>query len=231
VQVVTLTVTPFYQNSRIIVDTKSNVCSVVDPGGDVELILEAITARKLTVESIFLTHAHIDHIGGVAELEEKLNTLGQTPKLYGNEIEANMRQSIAQQAVMFGLSPREFQNCREPDQYLNDGDIFKVGDLEFGVLFTPGHSPGHLSLFIKSRAVKLEENGRLVESTAPLLIAGDALFQGSIGRTDLPGGNHRQLIESIRTKLLTLPANTLVLSGHGPNTTIGEEARTNPFLT
>lgn len=127
-----------------------------------------------------------------------------------------MRSSISGQAMMFGLSAKDYQDCPEPDQYLQDGDELLVGNFKIKALFTPGHSPGHLSFFIAGER--------------PTVISGDSLFKGSIGRTDLPGGNHRLLIKSIENKLLTLPENTIVLPGHGPDTTIFNEKNRNPFL-
>ena len=223
-QIITVEVTPFQQNARILVDIPAGSSSgpessvtIVDPGGDIERLLRPIEQNKFVVSKILLTHAHIDHAGGVANLLIALNQLqpGKAVSLFGHPAEREWRQSIPVQARIFGLSPAEYAPCPEPDVYLNDGDEFTVGNNAGKVLFTPGHSPGHIAVYFAAEK---------------LVIAGDALFAGSIGRTDLAGGDHELLISSIREKLLTLPDETRVLSGHGPETTIGRERRTNPFL-
>ena len=127
---------------------------------------------------------------------------------------------------MFNMSTADYENCPEPTEYIDDGYVLKIGECEATALFTPGHAPGHLAFFFENIDWNLD--GR--EGSGPLLIAGDALFNGSIGRTDLPRGNHAQLIESIKTRLMTLPDETVVLCGHGPETMIGNERKTNPFL-
>ena len=221
--ITTLVVTPFQQNCRLLIDPESKKLTVVDPGGEVDQIIAEIQASGAEVEQIFTTHAHIDHIGGVSTLEEELEKLGKPkPKLIGHRIEEQMRKSIERQAEMFGVAPGYFRNMREPDVYLEHGESLLVGKFEAKALFTPGHSPGHLSLYFEN--VISEATG------GPTLIAGDALFNGSIGRTDLPGGDHQTLIESIKRELLVLPEDTEVLCGHGPNTTIGKEKTSNPFL-
>ncbi len=210
----TVVVTPFQQNARILIDEQSGDAVIVDPGGDVAQLIDWCADQKVKISKILLTHAHIDHAGGVKKLLSRLAP--HQAQLYAHGEGRELRQSIAMQATMFGLSPQEYENCPEPDVVLSEGDDFAVGDSVGKVLFTPGHSPGHISIyFAKEKQV----------------IAGDALFAGSIGRTDLPGGDHRTLIRSIREKLLTLPDDTVVLSGHGPNTTIGRERKSNPFLT
>ena len=218
----TCEVTPFQQNCRLLIDTESNASVLVDPGGDIDDVWIVVTESGANLQAIALTHSHIDHCAGVKACLEKQSDL----VLYGHEIEANMRAGIAEQAMMFGLSASDYQNCPEPTTYLAHGDHLPVGTLEAVALFTPGHSPGHLSFYFENVAYEMEEGA----GSGPLLIAGDALFNGSIGRTDLPGGNHSQLLESIKTQLLTLPDETVVLCGHGPNTTIGAERQSNPFL-
>ena len=225
ITVKTILVTPFGQNCRVVSDSVNNTCFVVDPGGDVDLILTYLNDNSLQVESVFMTHAHIDHIGGVKAL---LSSLPNTPRLFGSDIEKDMRSSIEAQASMFGVSG--FNNAPEPTDYLADGDSFEFSDISGEILFTPGHSPGHLSLYFSEDNFSDYPWKEDSETTAPLLIAGDALFQGSIGRTDLPGGDYNTLINSIKNKLLVLPENTVVLSGHGENTTIGVEKASNPFL-
>ena len=215
-QIYTIPVTPFGQNARVIVDESTQIAAIVDPGGDVNQILDAVQKLSVTVEKVILTHAHLDHAGGVRLLLSNLAQIqpGVT-KLLGHRAEATMRAHLVQQAMMFGLSPNEYENCPEPDCYIDEGDTVSVGRWESEVRFTPGHSPGHVVLYFKADSV---------------LIAGDTLFQGSIGRTDLPGGSHSQLIESIRTRIYSLPDETAVLCGHGPDTSVGLEKRTNPFV-
>lgn len=190
---------------------------VVDPGGGIDEILAAVGGADAEVEAVLLTHAHIDHAGGVAELLERFERAGKRPPLMAHAAEREMRATISRQAAFFGLSPDEYRDCPEPDRYLEDGDTIAFGDLTLEVLFTPGHSPGHVAL-------------HYTEESQSVVLAGDTLFNGSIGRTDLPGGDHETLIQSIESKLLVLPEDTLVLPGHGPDTTIGAEKRNNPFL-
>ncbi len=220
----TYVVTPaFQQNCRLLVDSETNQSVLIDPGGDAEMLFAAVQESGSELVAIALTHSHIDHCSGVAAF---LRLHGEEIPLLGHEAEEVMRAGISQQALMFGLDPAEYEDCPEPTQYLSDGDVLHVGNLQSTALFTPGHSPGHLSFYFENLDWNLDGQ----EGSGPLVVAGDALFNGSIGRTDLPGGNHAQLIESIKTKLLTLPDETLVLCGHGPETTIGREARSNPFL-
>jgi glyoxylase-like metal-dependent hydrolase (beta-lactamase superfamily II) len=239
----TITVTPFEQNARILADPRAREALIVDPGGDVPAVLAAVPVNEATgspyrISGVVLTHAHIDHAGGVKRILAEAERLqGERPVLYAHPLEKAMRATVSQQALMFGLSPREYESCPEPDRLIDEGSVVTVGSADFRVLFTPGHSPGHVSLFLPperwSQHVMHRDGGRVVRETsydAGLLVAGDTLFAGSIGRTDLPGGDHATLIRSIRQKLLVLPGPTIVLSGHGPDTTIETERRTNPFL-
>ncbi|MCB0360422.1 MAG: MBL fold metallo-hydrolase, partial [Bdellovibrionales bacterium] len=176
-----------------------------------------------------LTHAHIDHAGGVSEIIGALGeSQGTRPQLLAHPKEKEMRQSISRQALLYGLSPLEYRDVEEPDRYLEHGDTLEVGGVTGEVLFVPGHSPGHIALYFPSVCVG---GGNPAEAEMrPVLIAGDTIFAGSIGRTDLPGGDTQTLLSSIKNHLLTLPDQTLVLSGHGPDTTIGRERVSNPFL-
>ncbi len=246
----TIPVTEFSQNARIFYDEHASPISggnanygasiIVDPGGEIGAILESFKglAPLESIRGIFLTHAHLDHAGGVATLMDELVKLFiPRPKLYANGIERGLRGSIAAQAALFGLNTENFRNCPEPDVLLEEGDNLEIGSVSGKILFTPGHSPGHLSVFFSKREYQLEimgAGGKIVMEShkieAPLLLGGDALFQGSIGRTDLPGGNFEQLIENISKKIFTLPDETRVLTGHGPDTEVGIEKRTNPFF-
>jgi glyoxylase-like metal-dependent hydrolase (beta-lactamase superfamily II) len=208
--VITIPVTVFSQNARVLYCSETRDGVIVDPGGDVELIRTACDRARVNVRAIWLTHSHLDHCAGVASALEVYRV-----PLYGHSDEQIMRQRVQDIAQMYGLSREEWLPCPEPDRYLSGGEELELGRLSAKVIFTPGHSPGHLSFYFAS-----EE----------LLISGDTLFQGSIGRTDLPGGDHALLIRTIKEKLLSLPDQTRVLSGHGDDTTIGAERLTNPFL-
>lgn len=210
-------------------ENQSGAACVIDPGGDIFRILAVVDALKPKSVSVLLTHAHIDHAGGTAECLRRLRQKYGAVQLYAHP-NSILRGSISQQARMFGLVGSEFQDAPDPDVTLDDGDTVLVGSVTGQVLWTPGHAPDHLSIYFQAQDVVLHEEGGAGEFVAPCVIAGDALFAGSIGRTDLPGGDLRLLLTSISRKLLTLPEETIVLSGHGPNTTIGQEKRYNPFL-
>jgi len=227
-------VTGFQQNCRLLIETNSKTAMLVDPGGDLDKIFSAIESQELNVESVFLTHAHLDHGGGVAAALDHLEKIqGKRPVFYScGEEESFMRNSLEKQGVVFGVGGVEFKNAPEPDVVLKDGDILDFAGFSAKTLFTPGHSPGHLALFFDTMKFKLDEKiiGLEGEYELPVLIAGDTLFAGSVGRTDLPGGDYETLIDSIENKIMTLPDNTLVLSGHGPSTSVGHERKNNPFL-
>ena len=225
-KVITIPVTDFIQNSRILVDEESSEACVIDPGGEVEKIFSVIKELNLNISKLVMTHAHIDHIGGVAPLLRLFDDSGQKPVLYGHRVEKEMRQSILMQCEMFGVSG--YENAPEPDVYSDDGDLVKIGRYEGKFLFTPGHAPGHLALYFEKLDWKSGNSQEVVRS--PVLIAGDTIFESSIGRTDLPGGNFETLIDSIKSKILTLPDETAILPGHGPDTNVGREKNQNPFL-
>jgi hydroxyacylglutathione hydrolase len=208
--ITTVPVTVFEQNARVLSCSDTGDAVIVDPGGDVDKIIKVVTAKKLTCRAIWLTHSHLDHCAGVAALLDVYRV-----PLLGHPDEAPMRQHVASIAAMYGLPIREWPNCPEPSQFISGGEILAVGVSKAKVLFTPGHSPGHVVFYFESEGIA---------------VSGDTLFAGSIGRTDLPGGNHQQLIESIQRELLTLPDSTRILSGHGPDTTVGAERSENPFL-
>ena len=206
----TLVVTPIQQNCRVLSVEGSPRCIVVDPGGDAERIQSYLEKQNLTIAEIWLTHSHLDHCGGVKLLKQKYGC-----NLLGHEDEKIFRGRVEESSAMFGIEPGIMLNCPEPDKFLSGGEILHFEGLDFEVLFTPGHSPGHLCFYQKDCGI---------------LFAGDTLFSGSIGRTDLPAGNHQQLINSIKRKILVLPDETKVMSGHGPDTTVGNEKKFNPFL-
>ncbi|WP_099864546.1 MBL fold metallo-hydrolase [Pararhizobium haloflavum] len=203
-------VTPFQQNCSILFDAETKIGVVVDPGGEVAKIKEALTTQGITIEAIWLTHGHIDHAGGAMELKEALGVDIVGP----HRDDDFLLKGLAVQAQQFGLDGA-VRNCT-PDRWLNEGETVSFGGHDFEVLHCPGHAPGHVVF---------------VNHAAKFAHVGDVLFRGSIGRTDLPGGNHDQLLASIRDKLLPLGDTFGFLCGHGPGGQIGEERRTNPFLT
>jgi hydroxyacylglutathione hydrolase len=202
-------VTPFQQNCTILFDQDDKTGVVVDPGGDVERILKALDDNAIAVSAIWLTHGHIDHAGGAMDLKERLGIEIIGPHRDDRPLLANLEN----QALRFGLTD-PVRNC-VPDRFLDEGDVVSFGSHAFSVLHCPGHAPGHVVYF---------------NPVAKFAHVGDVLFQGSIGRTDLPGGNHATLIRSIKEKLLPLGDDIGFICGHGPGGRFGEERRTNPFL-
>ena len=201
-------VTPFEQNAPIVYCTETNKCAFVDPGGDIDKLLESAKKHKLIPEKILLTHGHLDHAGAASELSEILNI-----KIHGpHKEDAFLLEVLSHQGQMYGMSTR---NCT-PDNWLNDGDEVSVGNAIFRVVFCPGHTPGHIVFFN-------EEN--------KLALVGDVIFNGSIGRTDFPRGNHQDLIHSITKKLWPLGDDVEFISGHGPNSTFGHERQVNIFVS
>jgi len=201
-------VTSFQQNCSLLWCDKSKEAVLVDPGGDVELLLEAVEVNKVKLKEIWLTHGHLDHIGGSAELVK----LFDLPIIGPHIDDQFLIEAIPQQIQMFGFSPVDFFT---PNKWLLDGDSLKLGDEVFNVVSAPGHTPGHI--IIKHEKQKL-------------LWVGDVLFKNGIGRTDFPRGNHQQLLSSIKQQLLVLDDEFRFIPGHGPESTIGEERKNNPFL-
>lgn len=208
-QAVIVPVTPFQQNCTLLFDEDTKNGVVVDPGGDVATILDAISQTNLRIGEIWLTHGHIDHAGGADELREAL----KVPVMGPHQDDLPLLQGLQAQAQMFGL-PMAVRNV-VPDRFLEEGDSLSIDAHVFEVFHCPGHSPGHVIY---------------VDRSAQFAHVGDVLFHGSIGRTDLPGGNHQQLLASIRDKVLPLGDEVGFLCGHGPGGRIGDERRTNPFL-
>ena len=202
-------VTAFQQNCTLLFDSDTKAGVVVDPGGDVPRIREAIERDSLDVQAIWLTHGHIDHAGGAMELKRELGVEIVGP----HEADRMLLEGLEAQARMFGLNTT-VKNV-EPDRWLTEGDTVSFGDHTFGVLHCPGHAPGHIVFY--------NEQARFAH-------VGDVLFRGSIGRTDLPGGDHDVLIRSIKDKLLPLGDDIGFVCGHGPGGRFGEERRGNPFL-
>lgn len=202
-----LPVGPLQCNCSIFGDEATREAMVIDPGDQIEDVLGILRRHNLQVKAIVITHAHIDHIGGAAKLKEATGA-----PVYMNLNDTKLQAMLPVQAAWLGMREPE---TTEVDVDAKDGDSLLVGATEFHILYTPGHTQGSISLYAP---------------TENKLIAGDTLFRDSIGRTDLPGGDGRQILRSIHEKLLPLPEETIVIPGHGANTTIGREKRMNPFL-
>ena len=202
-----LTVSPFQENCYVIGDEESMTGAIIDPGDEAARIALTVERVGLEISQILVTHSHIDHVGAVAQLVDEYIC----PVLMHEEAEA-MLKTVPQQAMMMGM---RFGKVPKVDRHIGDDEVLEVGSLRLHSLYTPGHAPGHLAFLV-------EDEGTV--------FSGDALFAGSVGRVDLPGGSMEVLMRSISERLLTLPDETRVLSGHGPETTIGRERVANPFL-
>lgn len=200
-------VEPFAENSWLVGDPKAGEAVLVDPGGHVPTLLARATAAGLRVVAVWLTHAHLDHVSGVAAAVE---ALGVPVLLHPDDLPLYL--AVDRQAAMFGLSAAPPPPA---DASLHDGRVLELGGLAAHVLHLPGHSPGHVAFWFPA---------------ARIVLSGDVLFAGSVGRTDLPGGSWQQLSRSIHERLLPLGDDVRVLPGHGPETTLGRERLTNPFL-
>ena len=207
-QVAVVPVTPFQQNCSVLWCERTRRAAIVDPGGDLERVLPVLEQEGLQLERILLTHAHLDHAAATAELARRTGVPVEGP----HPGDRFWIEQLPEQARMFGFGVGE---VFEPDRWLDQGDVVRVGELELAVHHCPGHTPGHVVFF--------HEPGRFA-------FVGDVLFAGSIGRTDFPGGNHAQLLSSIRERLFPLGDDVTFLPGHGPTSTFGEERRSNPFV-
>ncbi len=215
----TFPITPFQQNTRIVVcqETRQTIC--IDPGEKCLEIVNFINDCGLNLQAITLTHGHLDHVGGTTDLH---NFFPQVEILLHQDDE-DLYYGLPQQPLFMGIPSHqlkalgfEYENPPKLTRNWQDGEIYQVGKLEFKVLHCPGHTRGHVIL---------------AEETHKKVFVGDCLFEGSIGRTDLPGGNHEQLLDSINRNILTLGDDFIVYSGHGRETTVGKEKATNPYLT
>lgn len=207
-QYLTIPVTAFQQNCSIIWCETTLECAFVDPGGDTDKLIAAVNKHGLQPIGVFLTHAHLDHVGGTLALAQHY----QIPISGPHVADKYWLDALPVQAKQFGLP-----HCDAfvPDVWLHEGDSLTLGQQTLEIIHTPGHTPGHVVLFHREQGIAF---------------VGDVLFNGSIGRSDFPGGNHQQLIRSIKTKLWSLGDDVIVIPGHGPNTTIGHERLHNPFI-
>jgi glyoxylase-like metal-dependent hydrolase (beta-lactamase superfamily II) len=201
-------VTPFQQNCTLLWCEQTRQTAIIDPGGDAHRIVDRLHALELSPQCILLTHGHLDHAGGANELAQRLNLPIVGPHREDAFLLANMRE----QSAMFGFG--DTSAC-EPDQWLEQGDEISVGEQQLEVHHCPGHTPGHVIFY--HRASRLAQ-------------VGDVLFKGSIGRTDFPRGDYATLIHSIRSRLWPLGDEVIFIPGHGPESTFGEERRSNPFV-
>lgn len=207
-QYTTIPVTPFQQNCSLVWCDETQEAAVIDPGGDLERVLAEVNKRGLKLTQIWLTHAHIDHAGGTATLAERfhLPIIGPHP---GDQFWID---GLPMQSVNFGFPPAGHFT---PTRWLKDQDTVKVGHCEVLVRHTPGHTPGHVVFY---------------SPDAKRAFVGDVLFAGSIGRTDFPGGDHDTLIDSITQRLWPMGDDTVFIPGHGPESTFGQERRSNPYV-
>lgn len=201
-------VTSYQQNCTLLICEKTNKAAIVDPGGDINVILNTIETENAIVESILITHGHLDHVGGVAELAEKLDI-----PIIGPEIQDKFwLDALPSQIQTFGFP---HSDSFTPSRWLNDGDTINVGEQLLKVIHCPGHTPGHIVLF---------------HQPSKLALVGDVLFNGSIGRTDFPKGDHATLINSIKSNLWPLGKEVRFIPGHGPMSTFGQEMQSNPYV-
>jgi hydroxyacylglutathione hydrolase len=214
-----ITVTPFQQHTRVVGCEETGRAICIDPGDEAERVVASLERHELELQAITLTHAHMDHVGGVAALKK----LRPAARIIIHRADEPLYKGLPEQPSWLGIPPSrwaalgfQYQSPPPIDEYWTDGQSYTVGKLEFKVIHCPGHTPGHVVLF---------------EPKERKIFVGDCLFAGSIGRTDLPGGSSEQLLDSLLNKVVTLGDDVEVYSGHGPTTTIGEERLNNPFLT
>lgn len=209
-QIVTKVLTHFSQNARLLYCTETKEGVFLDPPCQAETLLKLAQDLGVTVKGIWLTHAHPDHCGGVAPLKRLIDV-----PFFAHAEGRSLRSGVSQFITMFNLESSGMEDCPEPDVVLAGGDTVQLGNLEFKVLYTPGHSPDHLCFYCA------EEGG---------VFTGDTIFAGSIGRSDLPGGDYKLLMRSLHEIILKLPPTTKVYSGHGTDTVIKDEIASNPFI-
>lgn len=207
-EITTFTGPGFGENAYLAICEHTKSCVAVDPGGGAGELVRAVQSEELSLEAIFLTHAHLDHVEGVSTVRDAFPDV----PIWLHPDDLSLYRGVQRQAAMFGLSA---EPQPEPTDEIVPGEPLRFGSCAFEVRFTPGHAPGHVIL---------------VSHDDGLALVGDVVFQGSIGRSDLPGGDMQTLMKSIREHVLTLPDETRLYPGHGPPTTVGQERTTNPFL-
>ncbi len=200
-----IVVGPMAVNCYLIGCEQTKHAAIIDPGDEINAILAPLRENGLTLKTIFLTHGHVDHLTQLQLLQEKTGA-----EILIHKKDEFLLQDVRHHAMLFGLPD---PGTPKPDRFLADGDVMNIGNIQVDVLHTPGHSPGSVTYQIEN-----------------CLIVGDLIFAGSIGRTDLPGGNFDDLMQSVRTKIFTLPDSILIYPGHGPETTVGHEKQFNPFF-
>lgn len=202
-------VTPFQQNTSLIWSEKTKEAALIDPGGEIDRLLDAADEFGVNIVAIWLTHGHMDHAGAAAEIAERTGA----PVIGPHENDQWLLDNLESQGANYGML--DARNVK-PDRYLNDGDQLELGGMIFNVVHCPGHTPGHVVI---------------TQTDAKVAFVGDVLFQGSIGRTDFPRGNYEQLIESITQKLWPLGNDMQFVPGHGPSSTFGQERQHNTFVS
>jgi glyoxylase-like metal-dependent hydrolase (beta-lactamase superfamily II) len=208
-EIVSLTLGPAQTNAYLVADPETKEAAVIDPAWDGHVILAEAQKRGWRIAHLWYTHAHFDHLGGAGAIADALNPLPLVA-LHPND---HVLWRAGGGGALFGF---DIDPGPEPTIDFDQGQILRLGSVQFEVRFTPGHTPGHCIFYVAS---------------APVCFCGDLIFAGSVGRTDLPGASWKQLVESIKTQIFTLPDETRLLSGHGPETTVGEEKMNNPFVS
>ena len=215
-EIVSFTLGPAQTNAYLVADSETREAAVIDPAWDGEIILDAAQKRDWRIGHLWYTHAHFDHIGGAGAIADVLNPLPLVA-LHPND---HVLWRAGGGGAFFGF---DIDPGPEPTIDFYQGQVLRLGSVEFEVRFTPGHTPGHCILYVA-------DPGARAEPSRSVCFCGDVIFAGSVGRTDLPGSSWEQLEHSIRTRIFTLPDETRLLPGHGPETSVGEEKRSNPFV-
>lgn len=222
-EIVSFTLGPAQTNAYLVADSETKEAAVIDPAWDGHIILDAAQKRGWRIAHLWYTHAHFDHIGGAGAIADALNPLPLVA-LHPND---HVLWRAGGGGALFGF---DIDPGPEPTIDFVHGQTLKLGGVEFEVRFTPGHTTGHCILYVANPVPGIAQSGQSGRSRS-VCFCGDVIFAGSVGRTDLPGGSWEQLEKSIREQIYTLPDETRLLSGHGPETTVGEEKRNNPFVS
>jgi hydroxyacylglutathione hydrolase len=223
-EIVSFTLGPAQTNAYLVADSDTKEAAVIDPAWDGDIILEAAHQRGWRIGHLWYTHAHFDHIGGAGAIADALNPLPLVA-LHPND---HVLWRAGGGGAFFGF---DIDPGPEPTIDFYQGQILKLGSVEFEVRFTPGHTTGHCILYVANPETCAERSEPTGERSRSICFCGDVIFAGSVGRTDLPGASWEQLEKSIKTQIYTLPDETRLLSGHGPETTVGDEKQSNPFVS